>query len=146
MNDLGNKYALAALRERRAEMAGEITEAERRLRNLKAAIVHVDATLRLFDPDADPSTIASKRPYRRTKLFGQGKLNRLILDALRDADRPMATLEVVDSIVATLGYGPDAAKGMKGRVRANLLYLWKTRGLVTKEGERETARWSLAAC
>ena len=51
MNELGNKYALAALRERRAEMSGEITSIERRLRDLRASLVHVDATLRLFDPD-----------------------------------------------------------------------------------------------
>lgn len=143
MNELGNKYALAALRERRAELAGQLTETERRLRYLQDAIVHVDGTLRLFDESADPSSIPAKKPYRRVKLFGAGKLNRLILDALREADRPLATLEVVDSIIATLGYGPEAAKGMKSRVRANLLYLWKTRGLIVKEGERATARWSL---
>lgn len=43
-----------------------------------------------------------------------------------------------------LDYGPDAAAGMKQRVRANLLYLAKVRGSVVKEGEREAARWRLA--
>ena len=42
------------------------------------------------------------------------------------------------------GYGPDAAEGMKRRVRANLLYLAKVRGSVVKEGERESARWAIA--
>jgi hypothetical protein len=39
----------------------------------------------------------------------------------------MTTAEVIDAVVATLGYGPEAAKGMKNRVRANLLYLTKVR-------------------
>jgi hypothetical protein len=56
----------------------------------------------------------------------------------------MTTGEVVAAIVAELNYGPEAAKGMTNRVRANLRYLRDTRGLVTKEGERQDARWRLA--
>lgn len=144
MNDLGNKYAAAALRERRAEIAGEIASLEARLRNLRESLVHVDGTLRLFDPDADPSRIAPKKPYKRVKLFGEGKLNRLVLGALRAGARPMTTREVIGAIVAELGYGEDASKAMSHRVRANLLYLSKGRGLVVKEGERAGARWALA--
>ena len=55
----------------------------------------------------------------------------------------MTTLEIVEAIVAELNFGEDAAKGMKSRVRSSLLYLWKVRGSVVKEGERETAKWSL---
>ena len=44
--------------------------------------------------------------------------------------------EVIEAVVAELGFGPDAAVGMKGRVRSILLYLSKVRGSVTKEGER----------
>jgi len=67
-----------------------------------------------------------------------------VLDALRRGARPMTTREIVASIVEKVGYGPDAAKGMSHRVRANLLYQSKVVGRVVKEGERETARWSLA--
>lgn len=69
------------------------------------------------DPDADPASIPNKRPYRCTKLFGQGKLNRLILDVLRTAERPLKTWEVVDHIASENGIGPDAINGLKGRVR-----------------------------
>jgi hypothetical protein len=143
MNDLGNKYAEAALKERRAVMAGEIVTTERRLRYLRQGLKHIDGALRLFNPDSDPTKIAAKRPYRRVKLFGAGKLNRLILDALREGARPMALLEIVGSIVATLGYGEEAAKGMRNRVRANLLYLTSVRGMTVKMGERVGAKWAL---
>jgi hypothetical protein len=144
MNENGNRYAVAALRERRAGLDGEIKECERKLRYLRAAIGHVDATLSLFDPNGNPKEIAAKRPYKRVKLFASGKLGRLVLDALRRGGRPMTTREIVASIVEKVGYGPDAAKGMSHRVRANLLYQTKIVGRVVKEGERETARWSLA--
>ena len=142
MEQKSNTYALAALRERRAEIAGMITEHESRLRHLRETLVHVDGTIRLFS-NIEPESIPAKKPYRRVKLFGAGKLNRMIMDALRNAGRPLTTAEVVAAIVATLNFGPDAAKGMKNRVRANLLYLAKVRGQVVKDGERETATWRL---
>jgi hypothetical protein len=55
----------------------------------------------------------------------------------------MTTLEIVAAVVADLKFGEDAAKGMKSRVRSSLLYLWKVRSSVVKEGERETATWRL---
>ena len=50
------------------------------------ARIHVDATLRLLDESVDIDAIPNKRPPRRIKLFRQGKLGRMILDALRNAD------------------------------------------------------------
>ena len=143
MKETSNQYALAALKERRASIDGELRDCERKIRYLREALVHIDGTLSLFDPDGNPERIKAKRPYKRVKLFGAGKLNRLILDALRRGERPMTTQEVIDAVVADLNFGPDAAKGMKARVRSNLLYLAKVRGSVVKEGERETARWRL---
>ncbi len=143
MNDLGNQYALHALRERRASLDGERRECERRMRYLREMLGHLDATLGLLDPSSDPTAIKAKRPYKRVKLFGAGKLNRLVLDALRKADRPLSTQEVIAAVVSVAGFGPEAAAGMRSRVRSNLLYLAKVRGLVVKEGERETARWAL---
>ncbi len=143
MKESSNLYALAALRERRAEIAGEITSLEERLRYLRQAVEHVDGALALFDPDGNPALIKPKKPYHRVKLFGAGKLNRLILDALREATGPLSTAEVVERLCAGLSYGEMAAKGMRPRIRSNLHYLWKVRGLVVKEGERETALWAV---
>jgi hypothetical protein len=88
MNDNGNRYALHALRERRAAIDGELRQCEQRLRHLKEMLGHLDATLSLFDPDGNPKAIKAKRPYKRVKLFGAGKLNRVILGAMRRGDRP----------------------------------------------------------
>jgi hypothetical protein len=142
MKETTHQYALAVLKERRAEVAGEITQLESQLRHLRDSLVHLDGTLRLFAPDYDPKSAKAKRPYKHVKLFGQGKLNRLVLDALRKAGRPMTTAEIRRRC-AELGCGPEAAQGMRNRVRSNLLYLAKARGSVVKEGERETAVWRL---
>jgi hypothetical protein len=54
----------------------------------------------------------------------------------------MTTLEITEAMCAKLGYGEAAKSSMRNRVRANLLYLWKVRGQISKAGERETARWA----
>jgi hypothetical protein len=143
MNDLSNKYAMAALKARRGSIAGQITDYEARLRRLREAMAHIDGTLRLFDEEIEPDSIAPKKPYKRVKLFGQGELNRLIFDAMRKAERPLSTPEIARSIVEELGHGEEAQSGMVRRVRANLQYLCRDRGLVRKHGERFDAKWSL---
>ena len=143
--DLGNQYALHALRERRAEMAGEMTQLLERVRYLKQAIHSLDGTLAIMAPGCDPSTIRPKRPRTKAKLFGAGKLNALIYDALRKGDRPMSLVEVCEAIGEAVGFGPKAVVGLRSRVRSALLYLTKVRGTVIKEGEREAARWLISS-
>jgi hypothetical protein len=65
----------------------------------------------LFDPNGNPALIAPKKLYKRVKLFGAGRLNRLVLDALRDAGRPLTTAEVVERICASLSYGRSPPRG-----------------------------------
>jgi hypothetical protein len=143
MNDLSNKYALAALKERRASIAGLITETEARLVRMRQDLAHVDGTLRMFS-NIEPGSIAPKKPYKRVMLFGHGELNRLIFSAMRKGDgRPMSVPEIAAGVVEELGHGEDAAKGMVRRVRANLQYLARDRGLIRKYGERREAKWSL---
>lgn len=94
MNDKGNRYALAALKDKRASLASEIIQLERQIRHRKECLVHVDATLRLLDPELHVEGIPPKRPTKRIKLFRQGELQRIILGALRDADRPLHASEI----------------------------------------------------
>ncbi len=141
--DLGNQYALRALRERRAFMTGELEKLDRRKRYLEEAIVHLDATLAMLAPDFDPTLVKARFPRRKSKLFGAGKLNALILGVLRKAERPMTQREVVTGVRIDAGFEEEAEAGLRPRVRANLLYLTKVRGLLVKEGDRETATWSL---
>ncbi len=91
LTDNGNRYALHALRERRAAIDGELRQCEQRLRHLREMLGHLDATLSLFDPEGNPKAIKPKKPYRRVKLFSSGALSRHILDAMREGGRPMTS-------------------------------------------------------
>ena len=143
MNELGNKYALATLREKRATLAGEIVQLEKQAKWKRDLLGHVDATLALFDPDYRQVSIPAKRPYRHIKLFKQGELGRLIVDSLRRAGRPLSTAEVASAVLAGAG-APESAKAtMAGRVRGNLAYL-ERRQKVTKNGRGASVTWTLA--
>jgi hypothetical protein len=138
-----NQYAIAALKDRRATLAGEIVRFKQGIRDREEQLTHLDAVLRTLEPEYRASTVAPKR-IRRVKLFGNGELNRLILDALRRANgTPLSNGEIADAILAAKGYGQEAKHALIRRVRANLSYLMRQRGSVQKSGERMTARWRI---
>jgi hypothetical protein len=142
-NEKGNRYAIHALKDRRATMAGEIVQFKQGIADREEQLSHLDATLRILDPSYRADTIPPKR-LRRVKLFGNGELNRLIADALRRAEKPLASSDVADAIVETKGYGRESIHALTRRVRANLSYLLRNKRVV-KTGDRLTARWTLPA-
>ena len=107
-------------------------------------MANVDGTLSLFTEE-DPTKIPVKKPFKRTKLFKAGELNRLILTALRNAGKPLSTAEITADVVKQLGHGKEAEAGLVNAVRSNLNYLVRDRGWVVKEGERLGATWRLAS-
>jgi len=139
----GARYAISALKNKRATLAAEIVQLESQIKARKHSLEHVDACLRLLDPSVDVDAIPNKRVAKHINLFRQGELGRLVLGALRNAHgKPLSTADVVDVVVADGGYGDAARAAMRARVRSNLAYL-ERRGKVEKVGERGGARWAL---
>lgn len=143
MNEKGNRYALSALRDKRAVLASEIVQLERQLRHRRESLGHVDATLRLLDPSVDIDAIPTKRPRKRIKLFRQGELGRMILKVLREANGPVSTSQIVTVMLAAGGHGETARPTLAPRVRGNLAYQERRR-TVLKSGNGASARWHLA--
>lgn len=61
MTPKGNQYAIAALKDRRATMAGEIESFKRGIAYRMDQLAHLDASLRLLDPSYRADAIAPKR-------------------------------------------------------------------------------------
>lgn len=139
----GDRYALSALRNKRATLASDIVQLERKLRHCRESLVHVDATLRLLDASSEPESIPTKRPRKNITLFRQGELGRMILGALREADQPVSTPGIVTAIIAKGGHSESARRALGGRVRGNLAYLAKN-GKVTKDVDENGVVWALA--
>ena len=142
--ELGNRYAMSALKARRATLAGEIAALERQAAWKRSQLVHVDAALSVLGLD-DPNQIKPVKPYKRIALFKQGELSQAVRDVLRRAGKPMRTPEVAAAVVIAIGADDRALPAMTGRVRAALEYLTKHKGAVVKLGDRLKTTWALKA-
>ena len=119
---MAESHVVSALVAKRAEMAGSIAQVERQLGQLRADLVHLDATLRLFAPDLEPMTIPAKRTRRSDLWFAQGELSRRALDAVRRAREPIRAPDVVKAVMIDKGLDP-ADRPSFARVQ------WKVRAL-----------------
>jgi hypothetical protein len=99
MEEKSNQYALAALKDKRATLAGEIVDLKKQLAWRVSQLDHVDACLTIFEPGFDIKAVGIKRPRKRVKLFRQGELGRLIIDALRRAGKPLGTHEITSALL-----------------------------------------------
>ena len=105
---MAEPHVVSALVRKRAELAGEIEAAEKRATRLRTDLAHLDATLRLFKPDADPAAGRPRRPAQCTGYFRRGTLARACLDLLRRQGGPLSTRELALRVLA--GHGV-AARG-----------------------------------
>jgi hypothetical protein len=75
------------------------------MRQLIVSLDHVDASIRLFDPDADLDDIKPKLPPRHMAF--KGEVQRLVLEALRKADRPLPVSELTLYVLTGRGLSAD---------------------------------------
>lgn len=92
-------HVISALRNKRAELAGMLRQLEQQLARQRAGLAHLDATMRLFDPDIRPNEIRPKQPRVHNAWFARGECLRLIYDQLREATQPVTTRELAERIM-----------------------------------------------
>src|SRR4051812_42717881 len=120
---MADPHVISALREKRAELSGELIAAEKRIVQLRDDISSLDRTIRVFDPTAEPHTI---RPILRRKKptpIPRGQCSRAILDVLRHADVPMTVREIAARVAARYqidASNTDAMKPLVAKVRNTL--------------------------
>src|SRR3954451_25478404 len=95
-------FALAELIEKRAELAGEIIQAEKRVRELRADLAHVEATIRILRPGIELGKVVPRHVEFRPRYFTRSALARLILNYMR---------EYVGEVVAVVDMMPSIAEG-----------------------------------
>ena len=96
---MAETHVISALRNKRAELAGMLRQLEQQLVQQRANLAHLDATMRLFDPEIRPKDIRPKQPRARNAWFRPGESLRLIYDALREATQPLTTRELAEWIM-----------------------------------------------
>ena len=76
-----------------------LRQLEQQLVQQRADLAHLDAAMRLFDPEIRPNDIRPKQPRARNVWFRPGECLRLIYDALREATQPVTTRELAERIM-----------------------------------------------
>ena len=95
---MGETHVIPALKRKRARIAGELVQAEKRCDAMRLHLAALDNTLRIFGYDGDPADI--KPVQRRRHLFRRGELPRAIMGILRIADGPVTDAELVERVMA----------------------------------------------
>ncbi|CAN5499029.1 hypothetical protein BH10PSE7_BH10PSE7_44690 [soil metagenome] len=138
-----NTYAIPALKEKRAQIAGRVISLKKQIARHVKELANLDATISLFDPSYKVGSIKPRNARNRSKLFKQGELGRLILDALRMAQgTPLATREVVAAVGVAIGQPEATHHVLAHSVRANLAYQ-ERRKETARVGKGKEVRWEL---
>ena len=140
---MAEMHVIGALRNKRAELAGMLRQLEQQLIQQRANLAHVDATMRLFDPDVRPKDIRPKQLRERNAWFHQGECLRLIYDELREATQPATTRELAERIMRVKAI-PAADDQRRERVQKTLLAsLNRAKQTIARVEVAGVVRWRL---
>ena len=117
---MGELHIISALWNKRAELAGTLRQLEQQLVQRREDLAHLDATMRLFDPNVRPKDIRPRRPRVRNVWFRPGECLRLIYDELREAPRPVTTRDLAERIMRVKAI-PAADNSRRELVQKTLL-------------------------
>jgi hypothetical protein len=120
-----------------------LRQLEQQLVQQRANLAHVDATMRLFDPDVRPKDIRPKQLRERNAWFRQGECLRLIYDELREATQPATTRELAERIMRVKAI-PAADDDRRERVQKTLLAsLNRAKQTIARVETAGVVRWRL---
>jgi hypothetical protein len=105
---MAQSHVVSGLVAKRGELAGQAEHHGRELKRLAQELGHLDAAIRLFDPDYRGDGVRARRRPRRQR-FGQGECQRLILEALRDAAGPLSERALAQDLATRKGLDDPAA-------------------------------------
>jgi len=110
---------LAGLLEKRAYLAGMIKYHRAEVTKITCDLDHIDATIRMFDPNADMTRVVRyPTKHRATK----GEASRFVLKLLKDATGPLTSLDIVKEQIKVRRLNADEQTivQMRKRVGATL--------------------------
>ncbi len=95
-----DSHVLAALKEKRARLAGELKAAQLRTMALRVDLGCVDQCLRIFGTDIDPKTIAPKVTFGKSPAgLPKGAGTRTALEILRETGTALSAQELAACIL-----------------------------------------------
>jgi hypothetical protein len=148
---MGDTFLINALIRKRSEIHAAITDLERQANQLCADLAHVDATLRMLDPELEVETLPIRGPRpKRSKYFTHGEISRRCLEALRDApgDGWLSGDAIAVQAMRDKKLDPERDRRLRTdfvrRILQTLDSLERRYGRVVKSGNGRGIKWKLS--
>ncbi|MTD33408.1 hypothetical protein [Paludibacterium denitrificans] len=141
---MAESHVITGLVAKRSEVGGLIAHYQQEITRLQNDLQHLDATIKLFDPEYDLRTIRSKPVRQRNKYFAHGEGHRLMLEALRKLGGQASTVQVALAVLTRKGINAEHQSGVH-HCLDGVLRRAASSGVVTVVGRDETGIiWKLA--
>ena len=102
---MAETHVITGLKARRASIAAEIDELDRKRRQLLTNLRHVDGALKVMGFEGNPEAIQSRR--KRRAMFRRGELRRFIYAAEREHGAEISHEEIAVIILGKMGWEDD---------------------------------------
>jgi hypothetical protein len=141
---MSEPHVISALRAKRAELDGELRQAEKRIIQLRADLESIDGALRVFDPSLAPRTIRPKLKRKPPTHFLRGQFSRAVLDTLRRVGEPMTARDIATQIVSEYRIDATTIATMSKLVAKVRQALASHLGTLARETRGEAVYWRAA--
>ena len=138
------QHVLSQLISKRAELKAEMNYLLKKANKLDKIIESIDVSIKVFDPEFNLDEIRDKQYRRKFQLFKHGEGNKLTLDILRRANKPLTTREIAKEImkIKKLNHEDlDLSKSIEARLRT---VFSKNKMLKVVDETEKQKRWMIA--
>lgn len=130
---MAESHVISGLVAKRADLSGLIAHHRQEMARLQGDLQHLDATIKLFEPDYDLRTIKSKQIRQRNQHFERGEGQRLVLEALRSLGMPALLSEITQVVAGIKAFSADDLPAVEHSLDS-ILRRAETAGLVMRLG------------
>lgn len=114
---MAQSLLLSGLVKKYQSISSEIEHQEIKLAELKSQVRIIGDAIKVIDPDYNIRTIAKKRYYTKSLTAKGEETQRMLLEALRDAEKPLSLGELMIRIQSKMEVKPDTRARTKLRAR-----------------------------
>lgn len=98
------KQAINALTTKHVELLSQKLELEESIASIDDQLKALGKAIKVFDPDFDLRSLKAKRNRKQSVYFKHGHLSTAVIDVMREAGRPMSTVEIAVETARKGGY------------------------------------------
>jgi hypothetical protein len=140
---IATKRATHTLEQLHAELAGKLLENKREGKRLTAAMQHVEAVLKLLQPDYSLTRIVVRR-RKENPWFKRGTLLRHVLEVLRTTGEPLTPREITTRMLKARNIS-NATPAQISRVTSSVLSALQSHkgNSIVAHAQTHPIRWSV---